>query len=172
MINRGSSLADTLGNFLVYLREHPAMTQGGYYIMRGMIWMVVGIFLWGSVEPKRAWHTQEAGLMHLVVGATLIVASVRRQVSTEVRTLALSSAIALFLLETALVVWRDISMLYLFDVAIQVGILTLWMAHRRQEQRKDVPLPAAPMTTPPPPNVPVPAAAPAPAGPAPPAPVV
>src|SRR5262245_43740474 len=87
LTSHGGTLAEKLRNLGVDLAEQPALTRGGYSARRGVIWLVVGFFLWGAAESQRVWHTQEAGLLLLCVGATLVVASVRRQESTEVRTL-------------------------------------------------------------------------------------
>ncbi len=129
----GSPFADRMRDFFTYLADHPPVAQGTYYVVRGL-WPLVGaLFFWEQGTVQRFWHAQAMGVLILVIGATLIVAAVRRQQTPEVLCLALGSAAGLALLEFALVIGREISAIYLLDVALQVGLLVMWsMALLRQ----------------------------------------
>src|SRR5262249_20774599 len=135
--------------FFTYLADHPPVAQGTYYLIRGL-WPLVGaLFFWEQGTVQHFWHAQAMGVLILVTGATLIVAAVRRQQTPEVLCLALGSAAGLAGLQSALVVGREISAIYLLDVALQVGLLVLWtLALLRRRTATTPPPSAAPQNVP------------------------
>jgi hypothetical protein len=125
-----------LGSVAAFFLFHPPLAQGIYYLLRGL-WP---LFRMGYIGDSGAtdtdvWLAQSAGVMTLVVGATLCLAAYRRQGSMEVILLAFGSALGLTLLELIFVLQGRISEVYLIDSVIQVALVASWVYGWRTKER-------------------------------------
>jgi VIT1/CCC1 family predicted Fe2+/Mn2+ transporter len=140
----GNPLIDGLTTAGKYIRTHPAVTQGSYYVICGM-WPLLASAFSEAGAPARSWYAQAASLLLLVIGATLLVAAIRRQKPLEIWCLAVGSAAGIALLEIVLIAEGAISAKYLMDVLIEVGILFLWAVSWFEKAPEDAPV-ATPVT--------------------------
>src|SRR5262249_45539085 len=144
--------ATVLGSIAAFFVAYPPLSQGIYYVLRG-VWPFLGLHGHTGVE---LWLAQTVGVRVLVIGATLCLAAYRKQGSPEVLTLAFGSALGLTALDLFSVVHRRISALYLLDAVIQVGLVAFWVYGWRRGKEENAPgatptaAPAGPAPPPPP----------------------
>jgi hypothetical protein len=113
-----------LGSIAAFFVAYPPLAQGLYYLLRG-VWPFLG--LGRGYTGVELWMAQTVGVLVLAIGLTLCVAAYCRQGSPEVLTLAFSSALGLTALDLFSVFHRRISVFYLFDAVIQVGLVAFWV---------------------------------------------
>ena len=109
-----------------------AVFQGGYFLTTG-IWPVVSRRTFEAVTgPKKDfWLAQTVGVLVASVGSTLILTGKGDRVGQEARWLAASSAAGLAAIDILYVARRRISKLYLGDAAIELALVSAWIAHGR-----------------------------------------
>ena len=119
--------SSTLGKLWAYLVAHPTLTQGVYYILIGL-WPVLqaNSFLAATGHKADVWLVQTVGLMLVVIGSTLCLAAYRREKSPEVVLLALASAAVLAGIHVWFVIEDHISVAYLVDAVLELGIIFMW----------------------------------------------
>ena len=155
-----TTVLGTIGAFFV---AYPPLAQGIYYLMRGL-WSLLGH---GTTETApeyllNAYLVHSTGVLVLVIGAALCLAAWRRQGSPEVLLIALGSAIGLIVIDLIYIFNRSISVLYIFDVIIQAGLVAAWVQGWRKGKQEltqaaaTTPAPAAPVPTTPAPAGPMP----------------
>lgn len=128
------------GDFLV---ERPALAQGVYYALAGL-WPLVLVHVFSSTAGETMWLSQVAGVLMLVIGATLCIAAYRGNRTVEIWTLGLGSAGGLLALELASIVQGGISPAYLIDAFLQASIVGLWVTNWMRHRGE----PTAPVATP------------------------
>ena len=147
-----------LGPVFAFLTAYPPLAQGLYYLLLGL-WPLVSLSTYQHVTG----HVGDlplaevVGVLMLVIGGTLCLAAYRKQGSPEVLFLAFASAGGLVLLDIHFLS-RGLSLVYLFDAAIEVGLVLFWVYGWRQKVRTATAVPAipvapAPHTEVPPPQV-------------------
>jgi hypothetical protein len=104
-----------------------AAGQGAYFLATGL-WPLFSLKTFYAVTgPKRdGWLVQTVGSMIACIGSTLLLAARRRDVFSEVRWLATSSAAALMAVDVLFVRRRRISRIYLADAVAELGLLAAW----------------------------------------------
>ena len=100
------------------------LVQGAYYALTG-IWSLVDIDSFQKVTgPKRdLWLVKTVGAVVLVIGAVLLMAGWRGNVSLEVLILAIGSALALTAIDAWYSARRVISPVYLVDAVAQLTLI-------------------------------------------------
>jgi hypothetical protein len=107
-----------------------ALFQGGYFLATG-IWPLVSRRTFEAVTgPKKDfWLAQTVGVLVASVGSTLVLASKRGPVGQDARWLAASSAAGLAAIDVVYVARGRISKVYLADVALEVALVSAWIAY-------------------------------------------
>ena len=108
--------------------------QGVYYASTGA-WPLVHMrsFLRVTGPKTDLWLVRTVGLLILVIGATLTLAGIRRQVSPETVRLAIGAALALAGIDVVYAAAGRISKIYLLDAVAEVALLLLWGIFPRAE---------------------------------------
>ena len=104
-----------------------AWGQGLYFALTGL-W---GIFDLDSFQrvtgPKTdLWLVRTVAVLVLVIGAVLMVAARGRALSTELVLLAAGSALGLAAIDIIYSLRGTISLIYLLDAAVELGLVGLW----------------------------------------------
>jgi hypothetical protein len=118
-------------------REHRVLRvvaafQGAYFVATGL-WPLFGINSFQALTGPKVdlWRVYTVGVLVTVIGATVLLAAVRRRVTPEVVVLAIGSAVALAGIDVIFVVRGVISWVYLVDAAAQVALIAGWTAALR-----------------------------------------
>jgi hypothetical protein len=109
-----------------------ALLQGGFYLITGL-WPIIDLGSFEAVTgPKTdGWLVHTAGGLIAAIGLALLVAGARRNVSPEIRLLAICSALVLTLIELVYVVGGRIGAVYLLDALVEIAPIAGWVAVRR-----------------------------------------
>jgi hypothetical protein len=101
--------------------------QGAYFLLIGL-WPLFGIISFQAVTGPRTdlWLAYTVGCLVAVIGATLVVATVRGQITAEVIVLAVGSAAALAGIDVVFVLRGVISWVYLLDALAEGGFIAWW----------------------------------------------
>jgi hypothetical protein len=107
-----------------------AVLQGGYFLVTG-IWPLISRRTFEAVTGPKAdfWLAQTVGVLVACIGSTLVLASKRNQVNPDLRLVAASTAAGLATIDIVYVARGQISKVYLADAAIEVGLVSAWIAH-------------------------------------------
>jgi len=105
-----------------------ATGHGVYYVTTG-IWPVLSIKTFQLVTGRKRdlWLVQTAGLLIASIGAVLTLAGYRRNVSPEVRLLAVASALSLAGIDLVYFFRRQIGPIYLVDAAGELVLVAAWL---------------------------------------------
>ncbi|HZP47773.1 MAG TPA: hypothetical protein VFB07_04530 [Vicinamibacterales bacterium] len=108
-----------------------AIAQGAYFAATG-IWPLVDIESFEAVTGPKVdkWLVRTVGVLVAAIGATLVSAGVRRQVTSETRGLAIGSAVGLAAIDVFYAANGRISPIYLADAAVEAGLAAAWSATR------------------------------------------
>jgi hypothetical protein len=117
-----------------------ATLQGWYFLITG-IWPILHIRSFLAVTgPKReVWLVKTFGAVISVVGFVLLLSGMRKQPAVETGSLAIGSAGLLAASDIVYVTKCRISPVYLFDAAIELVLLLLWVQALRQRPFRFVP---------------------------------
>ena len=108
--------------------RHVAALHAVYYLSTGL-WPVLHRQSFERVTGPKTdfWLAQTVGVTVAAIGAGLARAATgRRPVSTELRTVALTSAAGLTLVDLIFVARRRISPIYALDAAAEAGLVAAW----------------------------------------------
>jgi hypothetical protein len=117
------------------LRAGIALTQGGWYSATGVL-PFLSRRAFEAVTGKKTdfWLVRTVGSLVGVLGAQLVAAGRARRVPDELAKVAAASAAALAAIEVGYVARRRISLVYLADAVLEVGLVAAWaIALRRSE---------------------------------------
>lgn len=97
--------------------------QGLYYAATGA-WPLVHMrsFLRVTGPKTDLWLVRTVGLLIVVIGATLVLAGLRRRASPELAVLAIGGALALAAVDCVHVAAGRISRIYLLDAALEIPL--------------------------------------------------
>jgi hypothetical protein len=106
-----------------------ALGQGAYYLGTGL-WPIVHLPSFEAVTgPKpEGWLVKTVGALISVVGATALLAGVRRRASPELRLLAGGSALAMGVVDVVYPAKGRISPVYLLDALPELALALGWAA--------------------------------------------
>jgi hypothetical protein len=109
-----------------------ALFQGGYFLFTG-IWPLVSRRTFEAVTgPKKDfWLAQTVGVLVACVGSVLVLTGKRDPVGEDARWLAASSAAGLAAIDILYAARGRISKVYLGDAAIELALVSAWIAHGR-----------------------------------------
>jgi hypothetical protein len=109
--------------------EVVALTQAVFYVLTGL-WPLVHSrsFVWVTGPKTDMWLVKTVGALVLVIGAALLLAVIRRNVSPEIGLLAVGSAAALAVVDVIYVAKRVIRPVYLLDAIAEAGLVLSWFA--------------------------------------------
>jgi hypothetical protein len=112
-------------------RRHVALTQGIYFLATGM-WPLVHMSSFEAVTgPKvEKWLVRTTGVLISVIGAVLVGAAARNEVTRDIAALGVGSAAGLGAIDTIYAVKRRIAPVYLADAAVEAGLIAGWGAAR------------------------------------------
>jgi hypothetical protein len=111
-----------------FLVTHPPLIQGLYYVLVGL-WPLLALdsFMQATGHKVDFWLAQKVGLLLVVIGSTLCLAAYRRAKSPEILLLGVASSTMLAGASLLFVLTGTISLIYLLDAAVEVGLLGLWL---------------------------------------------
>ncbi len=98
--------------------------QGVYYVITG-VWPLVSIETFEAVTGPKTddWLVQTVGVLAAVIGATLLVGTLRRVPSRETLTLSVLSILGFMAVDVVFVLQGIIGPIYLADAVIQAVFL-------------------------------------------------
>jgi hypothetical protein len=108
--------------------RHVAAVQSAFYVGTG-VWPLLHRRSFERVTGPKAdfWLAQTVGVMVAAIGVGLAqAASRRRRVAPELRTIAITSAAGLALVDVCFVVRGRISSVYLLDAAAEAALVIAW----------------------------------------------
>ena len=110
-----------------------AVIQGVFYLATG-IWPLLDIVSFQVVTGPKTdlWLVRTVGVLVTVIGAVLLLAGRRRQVTVEIVLLAMGSALGLAAIDVIYAVSGRISAIYLADAVVEVGLALLWLVAWRR----------------------------------------
>ena len=114
-----------------------ALTQGLFYLATG-IWPLISIRTFELVTGPKTdrWLVKTAGVVITAIGAALLVAGQRREVTPPIQLLAVGSAAGLTSIDLIYVARRRISRVYLLDALAELlligGWASAWIGERHQ----------------------------------------
>ena len=114
-----------------------ALVQGLFYVATGL-WSLVSIETFEMVTGPKIddWLVKTVGVLVIVIGAVLIVAARRRQITLEILLLAVGSALGLTAIEVVYVSRGRISPIYLLDAAAELILAAIWFVAWWRERRQ------------------------------------
>jgi hypothetical protein len=109
-------------------RVRLALGQGTFYLMTG-VWPLVSLPTFERVTGPKTdrWLVKTVGVLVTVIGAVLLVAGRRRQVSDEVVLLAVGSAAGLASIDTIYRLRGRIATVYLLDAIAELMLIAGWL---------------------------------------------
>jgi hypothetical protein len=120
--------------------RHVAGLQAAFYVSTG-VWPLLHRHSFERVTGAKAdfWLAQTVGATIAAIGVGLAQAAARPQeVAPELRTVAVTSAAGLMLIDVIFVARRRISPIYLLDAAAEAALLAAWASagtHRSSPPR-------------------------------------
>ena len=121
-----------------------ACAQGFFCLVLGL-WPVVSFDSFQAVTGQKTghWSLTLAGLLFAVIGVSMLISAIRRDIAFEVFVLGLLTALSLAVTDIVFVVERGIPAVYLLDSVAESLFVTLWVFAIR-DTRRIRRLPAAP----------------------------
>lgn len=110
-----------------------ARCQAAFYLTTGAWPLLAGRSFQKVTGRKRDfWLAQTVGALLVVIGGSLAAAARNQRSvdSTSIRTLAIGSALSLAAVDVVFVSRRRISRIYLADAAMELAIVSAWLAPR------------------------------------------
>lgn len=103
------------------------LAQGTYYLATG-IWPLLDRRSFERVTGPKTdfWLVRTVGSLIAIAGATMIVASARRQPAPDSATLAIGTAAALGAVDTVYATGGRISRIYLLDAIAELALVGAW----------------------------------------------
>jgi predicted tellurium resistance membrane protein TerC len=111
--------------------------QGVYYVITG-VWPLVSIETFEAVTGPKTddWLVQTVGVLAAVIGATLLVGTLRRVPSRETLTLSVLSILGFMAVDIVFVLQGIIGPIYLADAVIQaVFLIGLGVGYARRRSQ-------------------------------------
>jgi energy-converting hydrogenase Eha subunit E len=104
-----------------------AVLQGTYFAAAG-VWPLVSMGTFERVTGPKIddWLVKTVGVLIAVIGVTLVLAGVRRDVTAEIVTLAVGSALALTAVDVIYVAQGRIARIYLLDAVGEALLVSGW----------------------------------------------
>jgi hypothetical protein len=104
------------------------LVQGAYYLSTGLRALAHRRSFEAVTGPKvDFWLVRTVGVLVSAIGATLIMAGLRRRVSTEIKLLALASSLGLAGIDIVYGLKGRISKIYLLDASGEIALTVLWL---------------------------------------------
>lgn len=110
------------------MKSYVALVQGLYFLTTGL-WPLVSIETFQRVTGPKVdlWLVKTVGVLVAVIGAALILAGVRGEVTPSVILVAIGSAAALAGVDVIYVSKRVISRIYLLDALVELILMVWWV---------------------------------------------
>jgi hypothetical protein len=104
-----------------------ARTQGVFYLLTGL-WPIVHYRSFAAVAGDKTdvWLVKTVGALITAVGATLLAGASRKEARSTLRTLGVTSALALGLADVIYAASGTIPRVYLGDAAAEAGLVAAW----------------------------------------------
>lgn len=104
-----------------------AAVQSAYFVLTGL-WPLVHLRSFLAVTGPKVdiWLVETVGVLVTAIGGGLGMAAVRGRVSSEVITIAVTSALGLAIIDSIYVARGRIGSIYLLDVAVEVVLIAGW----------------------------------------------
>jgi hypothetical protein len=114
-----------VNDWIIYL----AWGQAVYYVVTG-IWPIFSMRSFMAVTGPKTdqWLVKTVGLLIVVIGATIGVATWRESLTPEIVVLAVGSAAMLTVVDVAYSLKGRISKIYLLDAIAEVVLIVGWLA--------------------------------------------
>jgi hypothetical protein len=119
------------GGYEAGMLSKIALFQGVFYVVTGL-WPIVHIqsFLLVTGPKTDLWLVKTVGVLVTVVGLVLLSASRRYRVADEIILLAVGSALGLAAIDLVYALSGRISVVYLGDAVVEIGLAMLWIVAR------------------------------------------
>lgn len=110
-----------------------SLVQTLYFLMTG-IWPLVDIYTFQLVTGPKTdlWLVRTVGVLITVIAVVLLIATLRRQITLEIRLLAIGSAAGLAGIDIIYVSLGRISPIYLLDAFIELILIVWWVVTWRK----------------------------------------
>ncbi len=118
------------------LLRFVGLAQALYYIGTG-IWSLVSIDTFQKVTGPKTdlWLVKTVGVLVIVIGGALGLASTRRSTGPEIPVLAVGSAVGLTAIDVIYVAKRRIAPIYLLDALGEIVLILGWVLAWRRRSR-------------------------------------
>ncbi|AKD05065.1 hypothetical protein POKO110462_17890 [Pontibacter korlensis] len=105
-----------------------AVVQGAFWLLTGL-WPFVHLpsFLWVTGPKKDIWLLYTVSVLITAIGGTLLAAGIRKQVTSEIKGLAIAGAAGLTGIDVYYALNDVIWDVYLLDAVAETVLLTLWL---------------------------------------------
>lgn len=105
-----------------------ALMQGIYYVMTGL-WPLVSIGTFQQVTGPKTdlWLVKTVGVLIAIIGAALMLAGMRGDVTPSVIVLAVASAAGLAGVDVIYVSKQVIARIYLLDAIVELVLIPWWL---------------------------------------------
>jgi 2-methylcitrate dehydratase PrpD len=140
--------SDTRMDTPILTERRVAAVQAAFYISTG-VWPLLHRHSFERLTGRKAdfWLAQTVGATVAAIGAGLAhAASQRRHVSPELRTVAMTSAAGLTLIDLIFVARKRISRVYLVDATAEAALIAAWArawtsrSNQNEQQRGGLPV--------------------------------
>ncbi len=107
---------------------YTSIVQGFFYFITG-IWPIISMRTFQRVTGPKTdnWLVNTVGVLVMVIGAVLILAGIRENVTPEIFVLASGSAAGLAAIDIIYVTRKRISSVYLLDAFVELILVIIWM---------------------------------------------
>ncbi|CAN5449566.1 hypothetical protein BH23BAC3_BH23BAC3_25320 [soil metagenome] len=105
-----------------------AIFQGGFYMLTG-IWPILHMDSFIAVTGPKAdlWLVRTVGMLIFFIGAGILTAGIRKQISISIIIIAAGAAFGLMVIDVTYVWLNVISPIYLLDAVIELTLVVLWI---------------------------------------------
>ncbi|WP_266205103.1 hypothetical protein [Pontibacter kalidii] len=105
-----------------------ATLQGAFWLVTG-VWPFVHLesFVWVTGPKQDYWLLYTVGLLISVIGATLLAAGIRKQVTAEIKWLGVGAAAGLIGIDVYYALNDVIRDVYLLDAVAEATLIILWL---------------------------------------------
>jgi hypothetical protein len=105
-----------------------ALVQGCYSLLAG-IWPLLHIGSFQKITGRKTdlWLVKTVGVLVLTIGVGLIVAGIRQDFAPELILIAMAGAFSLMTVDLVYAFKRVISLVYLPDAVVEVGLFVWWI---------------------------------------------
>jgi hypothetical protein len=133
MVNvKGVNMIEASKRYANFFLRNSIRIQGIYYLLSG-VWPLLSIGTFQAVTGPKTdlWLVQTVGLLLMVNGLILMLASYGHKIDWSIFTIGVCTALALVGIEVVYVLKGTISVVYLLDAAVEILFIVAWIGKPR-----------------------------------------